>query len=98
MLQETTIHDSAPPTLNTKGRGYGVAKEAPIELSDCFDAFTVTEKLTEANAWYCRKCKEHRCVTRRPSFCCGRGVQGAQVGHVVVLLHSDAGGEVYVKF
>jgi len=31
----------------------------PISLSDCFDEFSVTEKFSEDNLWYCGKCKDH---------------------------------------
>mmetsp|Transcript_68805 Transcript_68805/g.191981 ORF Transcript_68805/g.191981 Transcript_68805/m.191981 type:complete len:1156 (-) Transcript_68805:1192-4659(-) len=35
-------------------------KESNMQLSSCFDLFTVQEQLSEQDAWYCPRCKEHK--------------------------------------
>ncbi len=35
-------------------------RSGPITLRDCFKRFAEREQLSEANTWYCSKCKEHR--------------------------------------
>uniref|UniRef100_A0A5S6QVM2 Ubiquitin carboxyl-terminal hydrolase n=1 Tax=Trichuris muris TaxID=70415 RepID=A0A5S6QVM2_TRIMR len=36
-----------------------------IELADCLDLFTLTEKLGEQDAWYCPRCKKHQQATKK---------------------------------
>ncbi len=33
------------------------SEETPLNLEDCFKAFTKREKLEKENSWYCNKCK-----------------------------------------
>jgi ubiquitin C-terminal hydrolase len=49
---------------NKGGRG-GDAAMPPCSLADCFRAFSVQETLDENDAWYCSKCKEHVCATKK---------------------------------
>ncbi|CAG0901388.1 unnamed protein product [Darwinula stevensoni] len=36
-----------------------------IQLSECLELFTTTEKLNADNAWYCSKCKKHQMATKK---------------------------------
>ncbi|KAL5013386.1 hypothetical protein ScPMuIL_007656 [Solemya velum] len=36
-----------------------------IQLNDCLELFTTTEKLGENDPWYCPKCKEHQQATKK---------------------------------
>ena len=37
----------------------------PIDMSECIDVYCDTTRLTEDNAWYCSKCKDYKCATRK---------------------------------
>ncbi|CAH1783519.1 unnamed protein product, partial [Owenia fusiformis] len=36
-----------------------------IQLTDCLDLFTTTEKLGEQDPWYCPRCKKHQQATKK---------------------------------
>jgi ubiquitin C-terminal hydrolase len=42
-----------------------VKKKDIISLSDCFNLYTKTEKLSENDYWYCSKCKDHVPSTKK---------------------------------
>ncbi|XP_065831123.1 ubiquitin carboxyl-terminal hydrolase 32-like isoform X2 [Oscarella lobularis] len=37
----------------------------PIDLDQCFEAFTKEEELGEEESWYCSKCKKHQTATKK---------------------------------
>eukprot|EP01083_Nonionella_stella_P092178 257938_1 len=39
--------------------------EKPVELSECLDAYCIKETLSDADAWYCSKCKKHQKATKK---------------------------------
>mmetsp|Transcript_6564 Transcript_6564/g.11531 ORF Transcript_6564/g.11531 Transcript_6564/m.11531 type:complete len:553 (-) Transcript_6564:99-1757(-) len=40
-------------------------KDSTMQLSSCLDLFTVQEQLSEQEAWYCPRCKEHKCAFKK---------------------------------
>jgi ubiquitin carboxyl-terminal hydrolase 4/11/15 len=40
-------------------------KKPAVSLSKCFEAFEEEETLTGNDQFYCRKCKEHRDITKK---------------------------------
>ncbi|KAK8161608.1 hypothetical protein IWX90DRAFT_488144 [Phyllosticta citrichinensis] len=48
------------PALAAKRRRRAAKKKSGITLEDCFAETAKTEILSEENAWYCDRCKEHR--------------------------------------
>ncbi|KAK7526740.1 uncharacterized protein IWZ02DRAFT_373000, partial [Phyllosticta citriasiana] len=48
------------PELMAKRRTRAARKKTGITLEDCFAETAKTEILSEENAWYCDRCKEHR--------------------------------------
>lgn len=51
------LHDEE---LSAKRQQRATRKKNGITLQDCLDEFGKTETLSEQNAWYCPRCKEHR--------------------------------------
>ncbi|KAK8231847.1 hypothetical protein HDK77DRAFT_430364 [Phyllosticta capitalensis] len=48
------------PDLMAKRRTRAAKRKSGITLEDCFEETAKTEILSEENAWYCDRCKEHR--------------------------------------
>lgn len=44
--------------------------EDAIDIYQCFDAFSKSEVLSEMDAWYCNKCKEHVRATKKMNIYC----------------------------
>lgn len=40
-------------------------EEESIALGDCFATFTEDEVLSQSNAWYCSRCKDFRCASKK---------------------------------
>jgi len=40
-------------------------KKQVIQLSECLELFTATEKLSAEDSWYCPQCKEHQQATKK---------------------------------
>ena len=71
--QNRARDESAPPPLdpnsvssigfdedeNRRGRG------KPIDLNQCIEAFCEKETLSENDAWYCSKCKDFKCASKK---------------------------------
>uniref|UniRef100_A0A2P2ID26 ubiquitinyl hydrolase 1 n=2 Tax=Hirondellea gigas TaxID=1518452 RepID=A0A2P2ID26_9CRUS len=63
---EPILHSSAPVTRSSSSRsGYGISKDHAVDLADCIDSFARKERLSEQDAWYCKKCKLHRRATKK---------------------------------
>lgn len=56
-IENYAEHDSLSTQL--------VKKKDVISLSDCFNLYTKTEKLSENDYWYCSKCKNHEPSTKK---------------------------------
>jgi ubiquitin carboxyl-terminal hydrolase 4/11/15 len=54
--------DSSVPN-ETPGRS--IQDEKILHLADCIDAYTMKETLSQENAWYCGKCKEFTCASKK---------------------------------
>lgn len=57
-LNRCTEHESVSQILNK-------SKNIPVKLEDCFELFSVPEKLEKVNAWYCSNCKAHVLATKK---------------------------------
>ena len=42
-----------------------VQKHQTIQLTECLELFTTTEKLGEQDPWYCPRCKKHQQATKK---------------------------------
>ena len=59
-------HEIRPdPELEGKRRARAQRKKNGISLDDCLDEFGKAETLSENDAWYCPRCKEHRRATKQ---------------------------------
>eukprot|EP00475_Leptophrys_vorax_P011616 TRINITY_DN18175_c3_g1_i1.p1 TRINITY_DN18175_c3_g1~~TRINITY_DN18175_c3_g1_i1.p1 ORF type:complete len:919 (-),score=242.67 TRINITY_DN18175_c3_g1_i1:91-2454(-) len=57
-------NDESAPSKKVVGAGGGRVREA-IDLSACINAYTLEETLNEQNAWFCPKCKDFKCATKK---------------------------------
>ena len=65
--------ESAPPALDSNSVssiGFGDDEERrgkgkPIDLTACIEAFCEKETLSENDAWYCSKCKDFKCASKK---------------------------------
>jgi len=63
--------ESAPAPLNANNRRSSMDEDRPnqrgkpILLSDCINAFCEKETLSENDAWYCSKCKDFKCASKK---------------------------------
>merc|ERR1712241_904425 len=55
------IEDKAVKSYDNERRGRG----KPIELAECITAFCEKETLSENDAWYCSKCKDFKCASKK---------------------------------
>lgn len=53
------------PELDKKRSARANRKKAGISLGDCLDEFGKTEILSENDAWFCPRCKEHRRASKK---------------------------------
>lgn len=60
-----TIPARPDPELEAKRRQRANRKRNGISLEDCLDEFNKAEVLSEADAWYCPRCKEHRRASKK---------------------------------
>lgn len=60
-----TIPAMSDPELEAKRRQRANRKRNGISLEDCLDEFNKAEVLSEADAWYCPRCKEHRRASKK---------------------------------
>lgn len=60
-----TIPAMPDPELEAKRRQRATRKRNGISLEDCLDEFNKAEVLSEADAWYCPRCKEHRRASKK---------------------------------
>lgn len=60
-----TIPLMPDPELEAKRRQRANRKRNGISLEDCLDEFNKAEVLSEADAWYCPRCKEHRRASKK---------------------------------
>jgi ubiquitin carboxyl-terminal hydrolase 6/32 len=59
MSQERMIEDHSSIEQNRK------QDIEPINLDQCFEAFTKEEELGEEESWYCSRCKKHQTATKK---------------------------------
>ncbi len=58
--------DTLPdPELEEKRRSRHSRRKNGVTLGDCLDEFGKPEILSESDAWYCPRCKEHRRASKR---------------------------------
>ena len=58
--------DTLPdPELNEKRRSRQSRRKNGVTLGDCLDEFGKPEILSESDAWYCPRCKEHRRASKQ---------------------------------
>ena len=58
--------DTLPdPELEAKRRSRSNRRKNGVTLGDCLDEFGKPEILSESDAWYCPRCKEHRRASKR---------------------------------
>lgn len=53
------------PALDAKRKARMQRRKNGITLDDCLDEFGKEEVLSEADTWYCPRCKEHRRATKK---------------------------------
>ncbi|KAL8655805.1 MAG: hypothetical protein Q9226_002899 [Calogaya cf. arnoldii] len=53
------------PELNEKRRLRAQRRKNGVTLNDCLDEFGKAETLSENDAWYCPRCKEHRRASKK---------------------------------
>jgi len=54
-----------PKTLESSGGGSAPPKRDALNLAACIDALTTEEVLPESEAYFCAKCKKHKCATKK---------------------------------
>ena len=52
-------------SANPLGQDEATNQEKDLTIYDCFDNFIREETLEEENTWYCPKCKEHQCASKK---------------------------------
>jgi hypothetical protein len=60
LQEERRLNSKRNTELRDKYRG-----KNGITLADCLDEFSKEERLLESEKWYCSKCKEHKCATKK---------------------------------
>jgi len=53
------------PELDAKQKARSLRRKNGISLDDCLNEFGKEEILSEADTWYCPRCKEHRRATKK---------------------------------
>ncbi|KAK2745653.1 CSN-associated deubiquitinating enzyme Ubp12 [Myotisia sp. PD_48] len=61
----TNMHVLADPEIETKRRHRSNKVRNGISLAECLDEFGREEILSENDAWYCPRCKEHRRASKK---------------------------------
>jgi ubiquitin carboxyl-terminal hydrolase 4/11/15 len=56
--------DESAPSKKLVGGGSAKVRES-IDLTACINAYTLEETLNEQNAWFCPKCKDFKCATKK---------------------------------
>lgn len=46
-------------------QGYNMPTTDQLSIPNLLKSFSTPEKLTEDNAWYCNKCKDHKLATKK---------------------------------
>jgi ubiquitin carboxyl-terminal hydrolase 4/11/15 len=59
------VLDFPDPELDAKRKARTQRRKNGITLDDCLDEFGKEEVLSEADTWYCPRCKEHRRATKK---------------------------------
>ncbi|VDO79628.1 unnamed protein product [Soboliphyme baturini] len=62
---ERKLKDNVYRSLNCADYSKRVKHYRNLDLSECLDLFTTTEKLGEYDAWYCPRCKKHQQATKK---------------------------------
>ncbi|KAF9891719.1 CSN-associated deubiquitinating enzyme Ubp12, partial [Aspergillus nanangensis] len=53
------------PELEQRRKARQLRRKNGVSLDDCLDEFNKKEILSENNAWYCPRCKEHRLASKK---------------------------------
>jgi ubiquitin carboxyl-terminal hydrolase 4/11/15 len=53
------------PTLEKKAAARDAKRKRAVTLQDCFEETSKEEILSQENAWYCDRCKEHRLASKQ---------------------------------
>jgi ubiquitin carboxyl-terminal hydrolase 4/11 len=61
----TEMEEFDDPSLLKKKASRDARRKKGISLDDCFEETSKEEILTEENAWYCDRCKEHRLASKK---------------------------------
>ena len=57
--------DKLTESSNPLGQDETTSQDKELTIYDCFDNFISEETLEEDNTWYCPKCKEHQCASKK---------------------------------
>jgi len=61
----TSVPKMDDPELDAKQKARSLRRKNGISLDDCLNEFGKEEILSEADTWYCPRCKEHRRATKK---------------------------------